>query len=247
MCHVAAAQVEGPGEIVRIGDHQGVAAAASQRFADAAQLGLDGFPGEFEGMRHHRARGRGRPAGPDCIDEVLRDRRDAGPSLGRRLLQFGDALGGVKPWIVAKYGTLPQMPADPGFETGFGELNRGEDRGVHLGGGLQRVAPVHHQGRFVGKDHGSAGRAGEAREPGEAFGIRGHVFRLMLVGAGHHEPIDPRPPHRLPQGGDARRALPVARIVEGLEAGAAHDAESYAPPDEAATALRAGAVPLRRA
>ncbi len=69
-------------------------------------------------------------------------------------------------------------------------MKLGEGLAVHLGGGLQRVAPVGEEGRLVAQDHGCASRTGEAGHPGQALGPGRDIFSLMLVAAGHHETVD---------------------------------------------------------
>ena len=64
---------------------------------------------------------------------------------------------------------------------------RCEQGRVGLGAHLQGVASVDEDRRRVGKHDRGSGGAGEAGQPGEAFGRGRQVFALVLVGMGHDE------------------------------------------------------------
>ena len=66
----------------------------------------------------------------------------------------------------------------------------GEDAAVHLLGKLRDIAPVDEDHGRAAHHERHAGRAGEARQPGEALGRGRHIFALVFVGARHEEAVD---------------------------------------------------------
>ena len=147
--HIAAAQVEGPGEVVRIGDDERVELRLRHLLADALELGGRGLAGIVERMRPHGSLRRGRAVDPDHIDEIDVDGRKLSAGTLHRLLQPLQAVAGVKPRIVGEHAAGRQVFGDPVLGRGIGELDRRDDGGVDLLGRLHRVAPVDHEGGLV--------------------------------------------------------------------------------------------------
>ena len=187
MGDVGAADVERPGDRVRVGDHQRVGARCGDFSSDAGKLGVGVFAGIAKIVQRHRARRRLRPIAPQSVDWVgfRRDRRRTGIGAG-----FGEAFGavhGMQPLVVTELGVLRQIGFDPLLGRCFGARHDRERRGIDLVASLQRVAPVDEQRRFVGEHHRTAGRTGEAGKPSEPLVRGGHVFVLMTVGARYDE------------------------------------------------------------
>ena len=74
MRDVAAADVEGPGEVVRVRDHERVELRLRELFPDARELRLARLAGKLRRVRPHRRLRRRRPLEPDHVDEVDLDR-----------------------------------------------------------------------------------------------------------------------------------------------------------------------------
>ena len=219
VCDVGPTQVEGPGEVVGIGDHQGVDPAFRQRGADAIELLAARLARKIIGMGGDTARRRPGPPGPDRVHEIIGHGAQGCPRLDGGALQAGHAVGRMKPGIVGEGLAGLQVGAEPSLRRRLGKGHDGDDPGIDLFRGLEGVAAIDEQGRLVGQDHREAGRPGEAGEPSEPLGVGRHVFRLMLVGPGHDEAVGADLAERRAQGFDPFRPLGVAGIVEGLEAG----------------------------
>ncbi|MNL45930.1 hypothetical protein D3C87_1686090 [compost metagenome] len=70
MFHVAATDIEGPGQRVRIGDDERVDLRLVERLADALKLGSGVLAGISARMSLHGRCGRGRAIGPEGVDRV---------------------------------------------------------------------------------------------------------------------------------------------------------------------------------
>ena len=225
---VAAAQVEEPGQVVGVGDEEGVEPRLGEFFAHPRKLRLAVLAGVLHRVRPHGRARRGRPVDPDHVDEIDLDRLQPRPGLGRGLLQPLDALDRVEGRVVGEAGAGGQVRPDPCLQARFGEGHRRDHGRIDLRRGLQRVAAVDEERRLVAEDHGRAGGAGEAGEPGEPLGVRGHVLPLVLVGARDHEPGKSPARQLRAQPRDALGALGgIGGVVEGLEA--AHARAEFKP------------------
>ena len=226
MGDVAAADVERPGEVVGIGDDKGADLVLAELLADARQLVLAALAGKLDRVRAHGSARRKRAIDPDHVDGIHVDRHGRAAGIRGGLFQFLDGGGRVQPRVVAEAGALGQIGLDPGLDVGLGERHRRDDGRVDLFRRLQGIAPVDDEGGRLEEDHGGAGRAGEAGQPGEALGVLRHVFRLMLVGARHDKALEAAPGQLGAQLGNSGGALRrVAALVKALEA-AAHGAAS---------------------
>jgi len=88
--HVAAADVEQPRHILRVGDHQRVGGDFLHFGMQARELVLGGFAGVAQIVRHHGAERRLRPVGPHRIDRLS----STGTSIARAAAAgFGEPLG----------------------------------------------------------------------------------------------------------------------------------------------------------
>ena len=110
-----------------------------------------------------------------------------------------------------------------GFTGSAGAAIVGRERAVLFVDGrytlqLQRVAPIDEQHRPLPADDRGAGRAGEPRQPEQPLRVPGQVFRLVLVGMGHHEPVDAALAHERAHGLHAgRHGGGVGTLFEALE------------------------------
>jgi hypothetical protein len=220
MRHVRATDVEGPGDIVRIGDHQRIGALPRDLGHDLRQLVLGRLAGIAQVMQRHRTERRGGAVLPDRIDRIAFDRDQLGAGLGAGFREPLDALGGVQPGIEAEPEARRQVLFDPGAGRGLDDIDHSEQGGVSLRRRLQRVAPVCEQHRAVGQHDGKAGRASEAGDIGQPFLARGHIFVLVAVGARQHEAVEVTLLQFGAQGGHPRRGVGgVRRLFKGLELG----------------------------
>ena len=230
MRDVGAADVERPGEGVRIRDHQRVGTRRGDLGADAGELGVGVFAGVAEIVQRHRAGRRLRPVAPQSVDGVglHRDRCGAGVGAG-----FGKPFGavpGVQPRVVTELGVFRQIGLDPLLGRRVRARHDREHRGIDLVASLQRVAAIDEQRRFVGEHHRAAGRAGEAGQPSQPLVGGGHVFVLMAVGARHDEPGEAVLFQIGAKRRDPRPGCRMFRIVERLEAGLEHLADFMGGP-----------------
>jgi hypothetical protein len=215
---IAAPQVECPGEVVRVRHHEGIDPALGHLLPDAVELGMRRLSGEAARMRPDRLTGWFRPIDPDHVHEVHVDGAELTASLRDGCLETLEALARVQPGIIRQDAARGEVRGDPIFRARRGEGHRGDDARVHLLGGLDRVAPVHHERRLVGEDHRGAGRSGEPCQPGQAFGALGDVLALMLVRTRHDEACKAAAREFGPQPGDMLRTLSRGgRVVESLE------------------------------
>ena len=100
---------------------------------------------------------------------------------------------------------------------------RREHGQIDLLSDLDGVASIDEHGSLVGENDGAAGRTREPCQPSQSLRGRRNIFVLVLVGARHHETVEPPPLQFRPQGLEAARALRGIRgFLEGLEAGFEH-------------------------
>ena len=100
--HVAAADVEQPGDRVRLRQHGGVLALATQLLGDSGALVGRRGAGEGRVVNDQRRQRRRRPVRPDPIDGVVGDRRQPAAGAHRRRLQRPHLRRRVQPRIEAE-------------------------------------------------------------------------------------------------------------------------------------------------
>ena len=159
MADVGAADVEGPGHRVRIGDDQRVGAQICDLGLDARELGVGLLAGEAQVVQRHRRPRRRGPVLPDRVDRVGLGRHQRGAGVGAGARQPFRAVGGVQPGVVAELGAGRQVCFQPLLGRRLGEGDDGEDGGVDLSRGLQRVAAIDEQGGAVGRAPRTARRS----------------------------------------------------------------------------------------
>ncbi len=220
MRNVGAADVEGPGDGVGIGDDERVGLELRDLGADALELVACGFAGIFEVVRHHRAVRRRRTVAPDGVDRIGRGRDQHGADGRAGLGEALRALARVQPGVIAELLSGLQVRLDPRARRRVDEVLDRKQRAVDLVAGLGGIAAVDEQRGLVGEDDRGPGRAGEAGEPGEALLARRQIFVLEPVGMRHDEAVEPAPRELFAQRCDARRRRGgFRRVVEGLELG----------------------------
>ena len=228
--HVGAADVERPGDVLRVRHHQRIGAQLGELGAHALELVGRAFAGELEIAQDHRlpVGGAGRSVHSASIG-LSSTATSSAPAAAQALLQLLGALGGVQPGIVAELGAAFQVLLEPLLRRIVHQMLDGKDRSVDLRRRLHGVAAVDEQHGALGQHDGGAGRSGEAGEPGQPLLARRQIFVLLAVGARHHETVKPAALELGAQGGDAGGALrALARIVERLEAGLEHGRHSSA-------------------
>ena len=86
---IGAADVEGPGDRVRIGHDERVGLELGDLGPDGRELGLGGLAGKTDVVQRHRAERRGRAVVPQFVDRVGLDRRPAlAPALAQARASF---------------------------------------------------------------------------------------------------------------------------------------------------------------
>ena len=212
MRHVAATDVEGPGERGRVGEHSAVGASGGDLSGEAGDLVPGQLAGEAEGLDLDLRRGRGGLVGPDGVDRVFLHRNEAAARLFERGAQAFGLGDGVQPRVEADGRAGAGMGGEPFRRRVVDQALDGEGRGVDLRRGLKRVAPVAEQRRALAHHQRRAGR------PGEALGAGGDILALVLVGAGHEEAVEVGFGKAGAQAGNPVDALRgIGAYVEGLE------------------------------
>jgi hypothetical protein len=225
MGNVGAADVESPGDVLRVRHHQRVGTKFPQLGADGLELVGGVLTGELDVAQRHRTGRRCRAVAPQRIDRIAVGRHQLGTRVGASLAQFLHLVGGVQPGIVAEPGAGFQVLRQPLIGRGVHQMLDGKNRLIDLRVCLHGVAAVHEHGRALAQHDGRAGRAGEAREPCQSLLARRQIFVLLAVGTRHHETVEAAALELGAQGGGASRAFrALARIVKGLEAGFEHGA-----------------------
>jgi hypothetical protein len=220
---VGAANVEGPGECVRVRDDERVVAAVGDLLADPGQLVLGRLAGMGDVVQDNGAAWWLRPVGPGRIDRIVVQRDEAG---ARGRAGFSQPLGtvdGVQPRVITKPRARREIGLDPAFRRGLDQVGDREQTGVDLRRGLQGVAAVNEQDRAVGQHDRGAGGAGEARQPSQSLLGRRDIFILMAIGARKDETVDAAPLQFCPQlrkPPGKRRTVDI--VIESLETGLEH-------------------------
>ena len=214
---VAAADVEGPGHRMRIGDHQSVGAQVCDFGADTVELGTGVFAGIAEIVQRHGACGQCRPVGPDRIDRVGLGRHESCARVGAGARQLLRAVHRVQPRVVAELGLRLEILPQPLVGRCLADIDDGEHRSVHLHARLNRVAAVDEQRRPVFQDHRRSRRSGEAGQPGEPLLAARHILVLVAVGAGQDQARQSPPGEFGTQSLDPRPGLGRLGVVKRLK------------------------------
>ena len=221
--HVAAADVEQPRHILRVGDHQRVGGDLFHLGVQALELVRGRLAGIAQLVRHHGAERRLRPVGPDGVDRIVLDRNQHGT---RRSAGLGEPLGAfdrMQPRRIAEFCLRRQIVFDPQRRRILDHVGDGKNRAVDFFLHLHLITAVDEDHRAVGEHDGDAGRAGEAGQPGQLLGAGRHIFILEAVGARHDEAVEAAFGKLRPQRRHARRAFgALAAILERLEMGLEH-------------------------
>ena len=228
MRDVGAANVEGPGDGMRIGKEQRIR--AMKRLPDARELGVDRGAGVSRRIGRNLSERRRRTIGPDRVDRIMlqRDQRDV--RAAQRLRETLDLRGRMDPGIVADARARLGVLGEPTRRGRFADVHGREQLGVDLAAHLQDVAPVDEDRRLVLQNHGEARRAGKAGQPGEPLGAFGDIFVLVLVGARREKTVEILPREPRAQRLEAGAAGPAfGGVGEGLEFCFEHDARLVPP------------------
>ncbi len=142
--------IQQPADGIRQGDDGGIRARLLQALRQPGALGLAGFAGQIEGVRHGGPRGRPGLVGPHRVDGigVAGDQRSAARSAAWRRppRRWRCAARGRNPAWRPPFPSLGRGCRNPALRTFRHQIAAGEQLGVGLGGGLQRVAAIHEQG-----------------------------------------------------------------------------------------------------
>ena len=216
--HVGAADVEEPGDRIRLGQHGRAGPRLRQRLLDIGELVGGGTAGDVERVHDDLAKRRARPVGPDGVDRIVRCRHQRGAGLLGDLLEPADTGDGMQPGVVTERRAGLQLLLQPGVPARIDQVQRLEGAGVDLVADLQGVAAVDEDRRGVLQHHGQAGGAGEAGEPFQPLGAGRHVLALMLVGTGDQKAVEAAPLELGPESGQTLCTVAwIGTIVEGLE------------------------------
>ena len=220
---IVAADVEGPGDVLRVRHHQHVGARLGDLGLDAAQFVNGALAGELNVVKLDRGRRRRRPVAPQRVDGVVVDRHQLGAGIGAGLAQPIGARAGVQPRVVAHLVAGGEVCLQPLRRRGLHQMLDGEDRFVDLGVGLHGVAAVDEDRRLFGEHDGRAGRAGEAGQPGQPLFARRQILILLAVRARHNKAVEPAPREFGPERRHPGRAFGTfTYVIECLEMGFEH-------------------------
>ena len=187
--HVAAADVEQPGQRGRCRQHRRLGPGLRHGLADARAFGDAGFTAVAVLVRHHRC-GRLLRAfvGPGQIERVRIDRPQLRPGLLRRAFQRGERIRAVQTRVIADHRT-PGRALQIGRHAALHEVEDLELRRIHLGPDLHRIAAVGEHRRPVRHHHARPGRAGKAAQPCQPVVGGRQIFVLMLVLMRDQQPV----------------------------------------------------------
>ena len=188
--HVGPSNIENPCNGIRHGEHGGIGIAGHEIARDAADLVGRRFARIFECVWPDLRHGRFRLVVPHGVERVRVDRHQRAARRLRRPAEPRHGVDRVQPGVVGEFRAFRQVFLDPARGRLVHQVLRLERIEVHLSAYLQRVAPVDEDRRLVLQHHGHAGRAVEARQPAQAFGMGRHIFALMLVRAGDQESVE---------------------------------------------------------
>jgi hypothetical protein len=165
-------------------------------------------------MRNDGRRGRRRTIGPGSVDRI-----------GAQGAQFGaGVLGGGAEAVERVGGEEHRIEPDPralgalaneGVGAVVGDVALIEQRAVDLIARLQGVAPVDEDRRLFFEHDRHAGRAGEARQPGQPVEGGRHIFVPPFVLVRHDHAVEAQPIERLAQQGQV--LAPVRRTADHVE------------------------------
>ena len=216
--HIAAADVEQPGEGRRSGQHRDVCARAPDRVGDALALGSRGFAGLVVRVRPDGRLGLWRAVGPGDVDGVGIDRDQHCARAARRLHQTGEGVRRVQPRVIADLLPGLQGLGEPLRHAAFHHVVIAEQPTVDLSADLKGVAAVREHRRAILEHNRRPRRTGEAGGEGQPVVRRGQVLVVVLVLMRNDEPVEPLGGHG---GANGREVLfaeaGVGVIFEGLE------------------------------
>ena len=223
MRDIGAANVESPGDVLRIRNNECIGAQSGQFNAHEAQFLGRAFAGELDVAQGDGAMRRGWPFVPQSVDRIFVECDERRAGLGAGGFQFVGALARVQPRIETDFGAALEVFLQPLIGRTIDQMLNRKHRAVGLRLHLHGVAAIDEQHGAVEEHDSRAGRTGEAGEPGEALLAGGEIFVLLPVGARHHQPVEAAAlqlgaQRRHPPGAGGR----FARIIEGLEAGFKH-------------------------
>ncbi len=218
--HVAAADIEQPGDGGWRGEHRGLGAAVLQPGAHAQALVDRGLAGKRQGVGHDLGRGlrRARLA-PGLVERIDRHRLQSRTGLVGGHAQAVQRFRAVQPGVIADGLASRGGAFQIGRHAALDQVAHFEQGAVHLVAHLQGVAAVDEHRRPVLQDHRRSGRAGEARGPGQAVIGRRQIFVLMLVLMRHQKAVQALGPHGLP---DQRHMLGAEGGIGGFIEGLVH-------------------------
>ncbi len=184
--HVEAAQIEHPGDRVRLRQHHGVVAA--NRLRHIFQLVGGTASGELRGLGGDRRRGPCRLVLPHRINGVRRDRHQSRAHLGAGLGKTSGFAGRHQPWIEAQCVALFEIPGDPCGRRLLGQVLGLEILHIHLLAHLNGVAAIDENRRLFRGNNSEAPRAGKACQPFQPLGIGRDILALEFILARNDEP-----------------------------------------------------------
>ena len=193
---VAAPQVQQPGNARRVSQHATILRRRTQHLTDGLAFLRRGLAGKRQRLRHGWSHGRVRPAFPNRVDRVRRNRHhlDAGS------LVSGEPLGAHQPRVVSQ---LLGAVRNPFRRRLLGDVEELECVRVGLLGQLQHIAAIGEHRRLVLQHDCDPGAAGEPAQPTQPLGARRDVLTQVLVRTGndesrHANSLESRPQRRNP-------------------------------------------------
>ena len=187
--HVAATQVERPGDVVEGSNEHAVSMLLAQGLANARYFLVAGFACQFQWLYANGILRDGRPTAPDLLQRVeigAEGQSALRTEVGNEALHFsGSAYHAVDAHLCG--GCVFQFLAKP-----LGNRRRAGNAFLHqlkacasqLFGGSDEVARVGPERRLVECDHGSTSRTVEAADPFATFPVVGHILTAVRVGTG---------------------------------------------------------------
>ena len=215
MRDIMAADVEDPGNRVRIADQQRIL--GPERGGGAGEFPFCGLSGKSKPVQGDFAKRRRRAIRPDRVDWVWLHGNEFAARGLRCLTEALHLARRVQPRIVAEPRPRAKIGLEPILRSRLGPCLRVEDRKIDLILDRQAIAAIDKNRGAPFEHNGKPRRTGETGKPGEALFARGDIFVLVFVRARNQEAIQPEARELAPQCRDPDRALRGVRpILKGL-------------------------------
>ncbi len=163
MGDIRPADIECPGDVLRVGNKQSVGAQADHLRADALELVGRAFAGELQFTQRDGPGWRRRPVAPQRVNWIAVERDQLRACGDAGFLELFSLVARVQPRVVAEFGASVQILFKPLIERTLDQVLNRENCAINLGLRLHGVTAVDENSGAVHQDDGGAGRSGKSR------------------------------------------------------------------------------------